>query len=201
MALRLNELPNTIGPGHFRLLPGRRHELWPLIWECMDDSKTQFSLSATLVVTAAFSVWFWFLAQLPGSQEPGELALAIAVFTGVALAAGVAGHVVYSLWLPWRVTVIVTSLLLFNVVFFLLNIFAGSLDLADASALLFEILLLPARELVAMNWISMSLKCLLPTLILTPAHSIRPSIPSAIITALGVVAWYVTGLSIVSSAG
>ena len=165
----------------------------------MNYSKTKFSLRSTVMLTAAVAVWFWFLGQLPGSERSDEIVLPIAVVTGVALAAGIVGHVVYTAWLPWRMTVIVTSLLIYDVVFVLMTSFA--LGLADNLAFLIETLIAPARELISLNWISMSLKCLLPTLILAPAHSIRPSLPSAIITALGIAAWYVTGLSIMGSAG
>ena len=159
----------------------------------MNNSKSQFSLRATVVLTAAVAFWLWFLRQTsPLGGQPGE----ITVYTGLALTAGIVGHVVYTFWLPWRVTVIVTSFLLYAVALVLFVAWDQHLDVTDSLWFLF-ITLVPPRVLIdfhSWNWISM-LICLLTTLILAPAHSIRPSLPSAIITALGIAAWYVTGLS------
>lgn len=60
----------------------------------VEKSKTQFSLRAIAVLTAASAVWVAIFRDMP----PTELAIVI----GIAIAAGIAGHVVYARWLPWR---------------------------------------------------------------------------------------------------
>ena len=74
----------------------------------VNRSKTQFSLRALVVLTAAVALWFWIFREMPLEG--------IAVFAGVALTAGIAGHVVYAKWLPWRGTVMTTVLLLYNAI-------------------------------------------------------------------------------------
>jgi hypothetical protein len=49
--------------------------------------------------------------------------------------------------------------------------------------------------------ILLTLAIVLGTLIFTAAHSIRPSLPSAMITALGIAMWYGASMMIMASAG
>jgi hypothetical protein len=162
----------------------------------MEKNQTQFGIGEVVLLTAAVAVWIWFLMQLP---EPVP-AQAIVVISSIALAAGIFGHVAYLYLLNWRGTVVVGSFLIYCVVFWIMTA-AESTDFSESLSFLFEALAAPARELYAMNWISMSLKCLLPTLLLAPAHPIRPGLPTAIMTSLGVAAWFVTGLVILGSGG
>jgi hypothetical protein len=162
----------------------------------MEKNKTQFGIGEVALLTAGVAVWIWFLMQLP---EPVPVQ-AIVVFSSIALAAGFFGHVAYVYLLTWRGTVVVGAFLIYCVVFLIMAA-AESIDFSESLSLLLEALVSPARELYVMSWISMSLKCLLPTLLLAPAHPIRPSLPTAIMTSLGVAAWFVTGLVILGSAG
>lgn len=164
----------------------------------VEKSKTQFSLRATVVLTAASAVWVAIFREMP----PTELA----IVTGIAVAAGIAGHVVYVRWLPWRVTVIATVLLIYN------TLLGAQLLLHSGSGepwfrrldFLFELLLLPAEMAIrarAPRDILLMLAIVLGTLIFTAAHSIRPSLPTATITALGIAIWYGGAMMIMASAG
>jgi hypothetical protein len=164
----------------------------------MNKSKTQFSLRATATLTAAIAVWVAIFREMP----PTELA----ILTGIAVAAGLAGHVVYARWLPWRVTVIATVLLIYN------GLLGTQLLLQTGSgepwfrrlAFLFELLVFPAEMAIrarAPRDILLMIAIVLGTLIFTAAHSIRPSLPSAIITALGIAIWYGAAMMIMASAG
>lgn len=159
----------------------------------VNQSKTQFSLRVSVVLTAASAFWLWIFREM----SPVE----IVVFAGIALTAGLVGHVVYAFWLPSRVTVIGTVLLLYNA------ILGAQLLLQSGSAgpwfarlaVLFEIVVLPAelmRNATSPRDIVFSLAMVVGTLIFTAAHSIRPSLPTAIITAMGIAIWY--GSSIMS---
>ena len=54
----------------------------------MEAPKNQFSIRAIIVLTAAIAVWFWIFADI----DPVDLA----VFTGIAVAAGFVAHFLYS---------------------------------------------------------------------------------------------------------
>jgi hypothetical protein len=161
-------------------------------------SKTQFSLRASLVLTAASAFWVWIFREM----SPVEMA----VVGGVAITAGLVGHVVYTFWLPWRVTVIATVLLLYNAILGAqLLLQSGSGDPWFARlAVLFEIAVMPVemmRHVTSPRDIAFSLAIVLGTLILTAAHSIRPNLPSAIITALGIAIWYGSSIMIMIYGG
>jgi hypothetical protein len=154
--------------------------------------KTQFSLRASVVLTAAVGFWVWIFREM----SPVE----IAVFGGVALTAGVVGHIVYTKWLPWRVTVIATVLLLYNSLLGVQLLLSGSGEpwlLVETVVLPFEMMwhAKSPRDILFVSLI------VLGTLTLTPAHCIRPSLPTAIVSALGIAIWYVSSIMIMIYAG
>jgi hypothetical protein len=151
-------------------------------------TKTQFSIRAIAAFTVASAVWVWLFRE----AKPVE----IAIFSGVAMTAGILGHVVYRYWLPWRVTAIVTVLLLYNAVLFVPALLH---DGSNSFRFLFQVAFGPAEMIMHMNWhwhrdTVFMLAMVLGTLLFTPAHSIRPSLPTAIITALGLGFWYASSI-------
>jgi hypothetical protein len=157
--------------------------------------KTQFSLRAVVALTVASAVWVWLFSE----AKPVE----IAVFSGVALTAGIVGHVVYRYCLPWRVTVVAMVLLLYNAVLLALEVLH---DGSNPLELLLQVAVGPAEMLMHVKWhwhrhTVFKLAMVLGTLLFTPAHSIRPSLPTAIITALGVGFWYGSSILMLTYAG
>lgn len=164
----------------------------------MKKSKTQFSLRATAVLTAATAVWIWIFREAP--------AFDLAIIAGAASTAGLAGHVVYARWLPSRVTVMATVLLLYNALLgaqLLLQSGSGT-PWFERLAFLLDILVLPVQMMshaTGTRDILFLATLVLGTLTFTPAHSIRPCLPSAIITAMGIAIWYGGSLLIMAYAG
>ncbi len=161
----------------------------------MNKSKRQFSLRATFILIAVSAVWVWIFREM----TPFEMA----VVAGIAVTAGLLGHIVYTYLLSSRVTVIATVLLVYNALLgaqLLLEPGSGTPTIRRL-AFLFDILVLPLEMMkyaTAPRDIMFWLVMVLGTLIFTPAHAIRPSLPSAIITGLGIAIWY--GVSIMMMA-
>ena len=161
----------------------------------MNTYERQFSLRATFMLTAVSAVWVWIFREI----TPVEMA----VIAGIAVTAGLVGHIVYTYWLPWRVTVIATVLLLYNALLGVLSLLESSSGPPSLARLevLFAVVVWPLemmRYATAPRDIMFWLVMVLATLIFTPAHAIRPCLPSAIITALGIAIWY--GVSIMMMA-
>jgi hypothetical protein len=161
----------------------------------MNEERThplQFSLREILGLTAVLAVWLWFLLQHAPVRGAGVL-----IVTVVALVAGLIGHVVYIYVLRWRGIVVITSLVAYSAPAFLLFVLASQFDVIGAVFMLVETLIAPARELVSadrmLEWETLALGCTM-TLLFVPAHFIRPTFPTAIVTAFGVAAWYLLGL-------
>ena len=130
----------------------------------------------------------------------------MAVLAGVALTSGIVGHVVYTFWLPWRVTVIATVLLLYNAMLGALALLQSGSGVPwfNRLAVLFDVVVLPAEMTAHANSprdILFSVAIVLGTLLFTPAHSIRPSLPSALITALGIGIWYGSSIMMMAYGG
>ncbi len=159
---------------------------------------SQYSLRATLVLMVASMVWIWIFKEM----RPLE----IAILAGFALAAGLVGHVVYSFWLPWRVSVLATVLLIYNLCLgtqFLLQS-ASRPPWRETLTILWDVLIFPAEMLThttAARDVAFMLLTVAATLIFSAAHSIRPCLPTAIVTALGVAIWYGVSLMIMAAAG
>ena len=145
---------------------------------------SQFSLRAMLVLMAAVAVWLWLLLDL--RQDPFEFA----VFALITLAVGVGGHFLYTYVLPWRGTVLVSAIVLPPLI---LGALTGSL-----------LATLPVEFFMRQSWpdrMKYALPFLVSIVILGAAHPIKPSLATAIITALGVSLWYGLALLIAISAG
>lgn len=163
-----------------------------------DAPKHQFGLRAAIVLTAAIAIWFGLFQDASLTE--------LAIFSGAALVAGVAGHMVYTLWLPWRITVVAMVLLIYNLILFsmLLESVGLGTELFSHLDFLVDVVVLPAEMAMHFQqtsdilWMSALMSV---TTIFTLAHTVRPSLPTAIITAFGVGAWYATGILIMSHAG
>lgn len=152
-----------------------------------EPPKTQFSVRSIAALTAAIAVWFWIFRK----TKPLE----IAVFSGAAVSAGIVGQFVYSFWLPRRVTVLATTLLVYNfglLAFMLLGPSSG-VSIAEAMSLLIGFLIQPAGYILRSGATPETFALVVATAIFAPAHSLRPSFPSALITAFGVGIWYSAG--------
>lgn len=164
----------------------------------MSKSKAQFSIRATAVLTAATAVWLWIFRQ----ARPVDMA----VLASAALIAGLAGHLVYARWIPRRATVMTTVFLLYNAMLgtqLLLQSGGGS-RWFERLAFLGDILVLPImaiRQAAGPHDMLFLASVVLGTLIFTPAHSIRPCLPSALITSLGIAIWYGGSILMVAYAG
>ena len=158
----------------------------------MDNPKLQFSLTEIILFTAAIAIWIGFLIQPSGWLGPG-----LTVVTTVAGLAGCLGQLSYRYVLRARGIAIPVSLLVFAACAFPIYVLAGSSDVAGAAQLLVETLVSPIGE-----WFSETgfltrnalIGCYIATIALTPAHLIRPQLPWAIVSALGVASWFMTGM-------
>lgn len=164
----------------------------------VETPKTQFSIRSIIALTAAIAVWALIF---------GEAALAeTTVLTGVALAAGIAAHFLYSFWLPWRITVMATVLLTYNSILFAhaLQHSSSSDPVSDCLELLVDVVVQPTEMLMHAKTLREKmflLAILFGTVFFTPAHSLHPSLPSALITALGIGIWYAAGILLMMYAG
>ncbi len=164
----------------------------------LHKEKAQFSLRAMIVLTASFAVWVWIFREI----KPGEMA----VLTGIVLMAGIVAHVVYAFWLPWRVTVIATVLLLYNVMIGALTLLqsGSSMSWFQHLEFLYDVVVHPAKMMMYTHSprdLVFSLAIVLGTVFFTPAHAIRPSLPTAIITALGIAIWYGSSIMMMAYGG
>ena len=127
----------------------------------------------------------------------GDL-LALLVFAAVTLTAGVCGHLLYRYVLRWRGTVLLSLLLGPLPILGFLGLLFGSVEG------MFEILVLPIDFVAHQNWthrITLSLPIFFSIVILSMAHPLKPSLPNAIITAIGISLWYGLAILIGANAG
>ncbi len=163
-----------------------------------DNQKQQFSVLSVILLTAAIAIWLTLFREASASE--------LAIFASTAAVAGVLAHLAYTYVLAWRVTAAVTVLLVYNLALVLLLVWNVGLSnqLIDRLDLLADIVMQPAAIVTRVRSIDQVLSIgplVLVTAIYTPAHAVRPSLPTAIITALGIGAWYAAGILILSQAG
>ena len=155
---------------------------------------SQFSIRDALLLTTAVAVWFCYLVQFSAWQGP-----ALGIATCVGIVGGTLGHLAYSFLLRWRVTTVLTPLATFCVFTFLFFVVSGQLTILETTWFLAEVLIAPASELFRstrmLEWHQL-MGGIIVALLFLPVHGFRPNWPTAIITALGVLAWYSTGLFI-----
>jgi hypothetical protein len=162
-----------------------------------ETRKNQFSLRAILALTAASATWFWLFRE----ASPIELT----IFSIAALAAGLVGHTVYIYWLPSRFTVVVAVFLLYNFTLVILEVIGSGASFrpSDCLQLLIDIVVEPA-EWAIRAWgtqhMLFSFAFVIGTLLFTPAHMVRPGLPGALITALGLGIWYGAGILLLTHA-
>ena len=153
---------------------------------------SQFSFQGLFAVTAAFALWIFLLSDF--RREP----MAIVSFWTLAVVAGVNGHLIHRYLLPWRGTVVV------GLLFIPLLIFAVVANLLGNGDAVVDFLLIPIDLFRHQSW-GDSLRSTVPMfmcfLVLTAAHPVRPSLPSAIISAIGVSLWYGMAVMIAANAG
>ena len=151
---------------------------------------------AIILMTIAWAYWGWLLSDL--WRKPVGDMLAMLVFASVTLTAGVCCHLLYRYVLRWRGTVLLSLLLGPLPVLGLLDLLFGS------AGGMFEILALPIDFVAHQNWthrITLSLPIFFSILILSIAHPLKPSLPNAIITAIGISLWYGLAILIGANAG
>ena len=162
----------------------------------MSAPKTrQFSLLSTVTLTTAVAFWCWLFNDLPAFE--------LALFSGTTLIAGLIGHFTHEFVLRSRITVLATALLLYNVSLLILGSLS-SMSLGDSLEMLKDLIVEPAMLVQRTNGILgrlFSLSIVAGTVLLTPAHSIRPCLPTAIMTAMGPGIWYSAGLLCLMHAG
>jgi hypothetical protein len=153
---------------------------------------SQFSFRGLFAVTAVFALWIFLLSDF--RHEP----IATTFFWTTAVVAGVVGHLIYRYLLPWRGTVVIGLLVIPFLVFTVLETV-----LSGGDAVL-DVLWLPIDLFRHQSWAD-SLRSSIPvficTVVLTAAHPVRPSLTSAIISAIGVSLWYGMAILIAANAG
>lgn len=150
----------------------------------------QFGLRDMLLLMAACAIWLWLLSDW--RQDP----FGFAVLALITLAVGVGGHFLYTCVLPWRGTVLVSAIVLPPLI---LGGLTGSL--LDGWSFLTT---LPVEFFMRQSWpdrMKFALPFLVSAVLLGAAHPIKPSLPTAIITAIGVSLWYGLALLIAINAG
>ena len=163
-----------------------------------ESPRTQFSIRAMIALTAAIALWLWIFRE----ATPFELG----IFSGIAFVAGLVAHLFYTFWLPSRITAIATVLLIYNAILVVLALWGSNSNtpVADCLEFLIDILAQPVEMLMHLSTprqTMFTLAIVLGTILPTPAHSIRPSLPSAFITALGIGIWYAAGMLFLIYAG
>ena len=149
-----------------------------------------------ILLAIAWAYWGWLLSDL-WRKPVGDL-LALLVFASVTLTAGVCGHLLYRYVLRWRGTVLLSLLLGPLPILGFLGLLFGSVEG------MFEILVLPIDFVAHQNWthrITLSLPIFFSIVILSIAHPLKPSLPNAIITAIGISLWYGLAILIGANAG
>jgi hypothetical protein len=151
-----------------------------------------FSLRNLFVLTAVFGLWLFLLSDF--RQEP----IAIVVIWTVAIASGVAAHVLYIYVLPWRGTVLISLLVLPAL------LFIGSGLLFGSTEVMLWILMAPVAFITRESWserLFFTIPYITCAAALAAAHPIKPSLTNAIITAMGISIWYGMAFLIAASAG
>lgn len=163
-----------------------------------EPRKIRFSIRAILALTAAFALWLWVLDGIHISEA--------ASFAAIAMAAGLVAHLVYVYWLPWRVTGVVVVFLVYNLGLLAICLWetvgtARPTSWLDLMAIVF---FAPAKMLMSArepNELLLWAKFAIGMVVMTPAHMIRPCLPTALITALGIGIWYAAGILITMHGG
>ncbi|QDT58882.1 hypothetical protein SV7mr_13840 [Stieleria bergensis] len=163
----------------------------------IETRRNQFSLAGMILLTLAVAVWLWIFRETTGRE--------LLTFSAIAFAAGLISHGVYTYWLPWRITGLLSVLLLYNGGIVVMQLIAsgGNFKLSDSGELILQILRQPiemAFWVRTMNDILMLTVILLGTVLFTPAHTIRQELPTALITAMGIGLWYAVGILILTHA-
>ena len=150
------------------------------------------SLRSLFALTAVFALWLYLLSDF--RREP----IAIVVIWTLAIASGVAAHVLYTYVLPWRGTVLISLLVLPAV------LFVSSGMLFGAREEMLWILGRPVGYIARESWSELlffTIPYITCAAALAAAHPIKPSLINAIITAMGISIWYGMALLIAASAG
>lgn len=149
-----------------------------------------------MLLAIAWAYWGWLLSDL-WRKPVGDL-LALLVCASVTLTAGVCGHLLYRYVFRWRGIVLLSLLLGPLPILGLLGLLFGSVGGT------FEILALPIHFVAHQNWthrITLSLPVFFSIVVLSMAHPLNPSLPNAIITAIGISLWYGLAILIGASGG
>ena len=150
------------------------------------------SLRSLFALTAVFALWLVLLSDF--RQEP----IAIVVIWSFAIFSGVAAHALYIYVLPWRGTVLI-SLLVLPVLLFI----SSGLLLGSTESMLW-ILMAPVAFITRESWserLFFTIPYIACAAALASAHPIKPSLPNAIISAMGISIGYGMAFLIAASAG
>lgn len=153
---------------------------------------SQVSFRGLFALTSSFALWIFLLADF--RREP----MAVVVFWSLATVTGVAGHLIHSYLLPWRGTVVIWLLV------FPLVIFTGLSMLFASGEAVLDVLLLPIDLFRHQTW-NDRLRSTIPMFVcvlgLVVAHPVKPSLVTAIVSAIGVSLWYGMAILIAANAG
>lgn len=176
----------------------------------MSDVKSQFGVRGVMLLMAAFAIWLWFLMQFPdGAFSAGgarfEAVVGIFVVTTFPLMAGGLGHLIFTRLFHFRLCVVLVSIVFFSVLLILVALFQQQyhVDLVESFQLVW---LVPMSAFEVLKYQpTLSADEQVPLIIVLvsflPAHSIRPGLGTAIVTATGVWAWYLMGFYLLVSGG
>jgi hypothetical protein len=150
------------------------------------------SVRSLFALTAVFALWLFLLSDF--RQEP----IAIVVIWSIAIVSGVAAHILYIYVFPWRGTVLISLLVLPALLFIISGLLLGA-----AESMLW-ILTAPVAFITHESWserLFFTIPYIACAAALAAAHPIKPSLTSAIISAIGISIWYGMAFLIAASAG
>lgn len=158
----------------------------------LSPGKTSGGVDAVLL-SAIGLVWAAYFLQ-------GMPIIGTIIFASIAVALGLAGHLLYRKWLSSRLTVVGVVLLFFNGIILVAS-FKSPWGVFRTFA---EINLMPLElttYVVSGRDLFFATTCFGLTILMTPAHMIQPRWQTAILSALGISMWYGTTLLLMMHAG
>lgn len=158
----------------------------------------QFGFRSFMLLTLVMAIWLWLFREV----RPSELA----IFTSFAFATGFAAHLIHTFLLSWRMVGVLSVLLIYNGTLVLLTVVSSGFQspISESLATIADLVTAPAEIIshaTLPHEILFSTVIVAGTILLTPAHAIRPNFVNAMITSLGVGFWYVAGIVVMIYAG
>jgi uncharacterized membrane-anchored protein len=151
-----------------------------------------FSLRSLFALTGVFALWLFLFPDF--RRDP----MAIVVLWSIAIGAGVTAQLLYTYVFRWRGTVLISLLVLPALLFISSGLLFGSVEI------MLWILTTPVAFFSRESWserLFFTIPYIACAAALAAAHPIKPSLTTAIISAMGISIWYGMAFLIAASAG